>query len=57
MKLDEIKKFIEDNKDKLPLSYNNIVIQKTGNDIILNETKLLKRKFMVNNFNKAISRF
>lgn len=56
MKVEKIKKIIQENKDKLPLSYNSVVIRNKVNDIP-NATYLLKRKFSVNKFYKTITRF
>ncbi|WP_396192508.1 hypothetical protein [Flavobacterium sp.] len=56
MNVEEIKKIIQENKDKLPLSYNTVVIRNKDNGIP-NETSLLKRKFSVNKFYKPITRF
>ncbi|TGD58960.1 hypothetical protein [Flavobacterium humi] len=60
MKIEKVKKFIEDNKDKLPLSYNNLMyktneeIEKTGKSI--NSEKFKDGNYSIFKFYKPISR-
>lgn len=56
MKLEKIKKFIEDNKEELPLSFSNIVIRKTKS-YHKNESDILREKAKINLFYKSITRF
>jgi len=60
MKIDEVKKFVEENKDKLPLSFNDLVYKmneqmiKSGKNI--NSEKYKDAGYSVFKFYKPISR-
>lgn len=61
MKIEEVKKYIENNKDKLPLSYNDLVfkfLNKNETDgKITSSVKYNDADYSIYSFYKSISRF
>lgn len=61
MKIEDVKKYIEDNKEKLPLSYNDLVFKllydNETSEKITHSEKYNDTDYSIYSFYKSISRF